>query len=49
MTNRQLPKAYDPTDVEPKWYRYWLDHDYFHADATTPKTPFSLGCRIRAG
>ncbi len=42
MTNRQLPKTYDPTEVEPKWYRYWLDHDYFHADATTPKTPFAI-------
>jgi valyl-tRNA synthetase len=42
MTNRQLPKSYDPTEVEPKWYRYWQDHDYFHADATTPKTPFCI-------
>jgi valyl-tRNA synthetase len=42
MTNRQLPKAYDPTEVEPKWYRFWLDHDYFHADATTPKMPYSI-------
>jgi len=37
-----LPKAYDPTEVEAKWYRYWLEHDYFHADAAAPKTPFSI-------
>jgi valyl-tRNA synthetase len=38
----ELPKAYDPTEVEPKWYRFWLEHDYFHADAAAPKTPFSI-------
>ena len=38
----QLPKAYDPSEVEPKWYRFWLDQDYFHAEAATPKTPFSI-------
>jgi valyl-tRNA synthetase len=42
MTNRQLPKAYDPSDVEPKWYRHWLANEYFHADAATPKTPFTI-------
>jgi valyl-tRNA synthetase len=42
MTNRQLPKAYDPSDVEPKWYRYWLEHEYFHAEATTPKMPYTI-------
>ena len=38
----QLPKAYDPREVEPKWYRFWLEHDYFHAEATAPKTPYSI-------
>jgi valyl-tRNA synthetase len=38
----QLPKAYDPREVEPKWYRIWLEHDYFHADASAPKTPYSI-------
>src|SRR5688572_5883406 len=42
MTNRQLPKAYDPSDVEPKWYRFWIEQDYFHADAAAPKTPYSI-------
>src|SRR5215471_6705140 len=41
-TTAQLPKAYDPADVEPKWYRFWLEHDYFHADAAAPKTPYSI-------
>lgn len=27
-----LPTVYDPTDVEAKWYTFWLDRDYFHAE-----------------
>jgi valyl-tRNA synthetase len=38
----ELPKAYDPAQVEQKWYRFWLEQKYFHADATTPKAPFSI-------
>ncbi|MCS6916048.1 MAG: valine--tRNA ligase [Myxococcales bacterium] len=38
----ELPKAYDPSQVEPKWYRVWMEQGYFHADAQTPKTPFSI-------
>lgn len=28
-----LPTVYDPTNVEGKWYRFWLENDYFHAEA----------------
>jgi valyl-tRNA synthetase len=38
----ELPKAYDPAQVEQKWYRFWLEQKYFHADAATPKAPFSI-------
>jgi len=38
----ELPKAYDPTQVEPKWYRFWTEQRYFHADAQTPTIPFSI-------
>jgi valyl-tRNA synthetase len=38
----ELPKAYDPVAVEQKWYRFWLEQKYFHADAQTPKAPFSI-------
>jgi len=27
----ELPKAYDPTEVEPRWYQYWLDQGVFRA------------------
>ncbi|MEB2313680.1 MAG: valine--tRNA ligase [Sorangiineae bacterium] len=26
-----LPKAYEPRDVEPRWYAYWLEHGVFSA------------------
>src|SRR5262249_28659839 len=26
-----LSKAYDPRDVEPRWYAYWLEHGVFAA------------------
>jgi valyl-tRNA synthetase len=38
----ELSKAYDPVQVEQKWYRFWLEQRYFHADAQTPKAPFSI-------
>lgn len=28
----KLPKVYDPFQVEDKWYEYWLDKGYFHAE-----------------
>src|SRR5260370_6793144 len=38
----ELPRAYDPAQVEQKWYRFWLEQGYFHADARTPKAPYSI-------
>jgi len=38
----ELPKAYDPAQVEQKWYRFWIEQRYFHADAQTPKAPYSI-------
>ena len=42
MSNHELPKSYDPSQVEPRWYRFWLEQDYFHAEAAAPKAPFSI-------
>jgi valyl-tRNA synthetase len=37
MVDRELPKAYDPTEVEPRWYRFWEEHGFFAAeDGKTP-------------
>jgi valyl-tRNA synthetase len=27
----ELPKAYEPTEVEPRWYKFWLEQKVFHA------------------
>jgi len=41
-TARQLPSVYDPTDVEAKWYKFWLDKDYFHAEAEPGRPEYSI-------
>ncbi|MBS1111652.1 MAG: valyl-tRNA synthetase, partial [Anaeromyxobacteraceae bacterium] len=39
----ELSKAYDHRDVEPRWYRTWLDRGYFHADENDRSRPaFSI-------
>ena len=42
MEQGVLSKAYEPREAEEKWYRYWLDHDYFHAADPSSKKPFSI-------
>ncbi len=36
------PKAYDPKDVEDKWYSFWEEGGYFRADANSDKLPFTI-------
>jgi valyl-tRNA synthetase len=38
----ELPKTYDPTAVEPKWYARWEEAGYFRADAHSSKPPYSI-------
>ncbi len=42
MTQEILAKAYEPGDVEEKWYRTWEEQGYFHPSADTPKMPFCI-------
>src|SRR6185295_15809525 len=37
-----LPKNYEPKDIEPRWYAEWMARGYFHADAAAPKAPFAI-------
>ncbi len=39
---RELPKAYEPTQVEEKWQRRWQEEGCFHADAHTAKPTYSI-------
>ena len=36
-----LPSKYEPQKVEDQWYKYWMDHGYFHS---TPddRTPYTI-------
>jgi len=37
----ELPKIYDPKEVENKWYAYWLKHDLFHSEPDE-REPFTI-------
>ena len=34
---RELPKVYDPREVESSIYQMWEDHKYFHAEKDESK------------
>jgi valyl-tRNA synthetase len=43
MSDEQaLAKAYDPAEVEKKWYSLWEERGYFHADPASPKQPYTI-------
>ncbi len=37
-----LSTKYDPTEVEDKWYQYWLDKDFFHSEPNPDKEPYTI-------
>jgi len=37
-----IPKAYDPRAVEPKWYATWEQSGFFTADPASPKPAYSI-------
>src|SRR5215218_7084596 len=41
-TETELSKAYEPTEVEARWYAHWLEKNYFRAEASSTKPPFSI-------
>jgi len=42
MSPAELPKQYDPRAAQERWYAYWLEKGYFHADPTSDKPPFTV-------
>lgn len=38
----ELPKVYNPVNVEKKWYAFWMEKDYFHARIDRAKKPFTI-------
>ena len=39
---KELPKTYDPKQVEKRLYKEWCDKGYFHAEVEKDKTPFTI-------
>jgi len=37
-----ISKTYNPKDVEEKWYRYWEEKGYFHADESTTRDAYTI-------
>ena len=42
MENNVLAKAYEPKEVEEKWYHYWEENDLFKGNAKSDKPSFSI-------
>ena len=42
MTTSALSKQYDPSEVEPRWRRFWLENGFFHADEASPTVPYAI-------
>jgi len=42
MAEKSLGKAYEPQASEARWYKYWLDRDYFRAEDSSGKPQFSI-------
>ena len=37
-----MEKAYDPKQVEQRWYQFWVERRYFHASVTGPGSPYAI-------
>ena len=37
-----LATVYEPQSVEEKWYQFWLEHHYFHAEVEHDRKPFCI-------
>jgi valyl-tRNA synthetase len=42
MQKENMPKGYEPKEVEAKWYKYWEDHQLFRAEAQSDRKPFCI-------
>jgi valyl-tRNA synthetase len=37
-----IPKAYEPKDVEEKWYKFWMEQGYFTPEIDRARKPFVI-------
>src|SRR5438876_11525462 len=40
---REIAKAYEPQQIEPRWADFWVKEELFKADANAPGPVFSIG------
>ncbi len=40
--SEELPKAYEPKNVDGKWYAFWEKHNLFHADVHSTKPSYCI-------
>ncbi|MBQ0084275.1 MAG: valine--tRNA ligase [Clostridiales bacterium] len=40
--NKELAKTYDPSEVEDRTYKFWLDGNFFHAEPNPDKKPYTI-------
>ncbi len=38
----EIPKAYEPAAVESRWYAFWEERGYFHAEPNPDREPFTV-------
>ncbi|MEJ2048877.1 MAG: valine--tRNA ligase [Calditrichota bacterium] len=39
---KEIPKTYNPRDVEDRWYQEWLEKGYFNADVNPNRKPYTI-------
>ena len=42
MSGKTIGKTYEPQDVEKKWYGFWEENGFFHADEESPRPHYSI-------
>ena len=42
MSQTLLDNKYNPSKVENRWYKHWLEKNYFHADAGSEKESYTI-------
>ncbi len=40
--SEEIPKHYNPKNVEDRWYQFWVEGGYFNADVNPEKTPYTI-------
>ncbi|SMC87279.1 valyl-tRNA synthetase [Desulfocicer vacuolatum DSM 3385] len=42
MSSDSLDKGYDPSGIEEKWYKYWVDNGFFKANEESDQKPYAI-------